>query len=61
MNNAEPPKAMSKPVKTSSCKKNTITNTKRANMKADRKMDIAIANLSCDRLAKFYSLVSFHK
>jgi hypothetical protein len=25
-------------------------------MKADRKMDVAIANLSCDRLAKFYSL-----
>jgi hypothetical protein len=33
-----------------------MTNIRRPNMKADKKMDVAIANLSCDRLAKRYSL-----
>jgi hypothetical protein len=35
----------------SNSKKKTMANTRRLNMKADRNMDVAIANLSCDRLA----------
>ena len=52
INKAEAPIAIAKPANTSSCRKYTITKIRRENMKADRKMLVAIANLSCDRLAK---------
>ena len=53
MKSAEPPKATTKPVKTSNCKKKTIANTRRPNMKADKKIEVAIANFNCERLANY--------
>jgi hypothetical protein len=53
MKSAEPPKATAKPTKTSNCKKKTITNTRRPNMKADKKIESHIANFNCERLAKY--------
>ncbi len=61
MKSAEPPKATAKPTKTPNCKKKIIANTRRPNMKADRKIENAIANFNCERLANLYPLSLFSK
>jgi len=56
---ADPPKATSNPVKISNCKKKTMANTKSPKMKADRNIEVAIANFSWERLAKHVPRVVF--
>ena len=53
MKSAEPPKATAKPTKTPRSRKKIIAKTRRANMKADKKIANDIANFNCDRLANF--------